>query len=148
MGVRRSNIFRARPFVVRSLLSKLRFIEHPDTTALAARLAAEFPRLDLGQRVAEVRSAVRGRIVFTTSFGIEDQAIAHAIFTQDLAIDVVTLDTGRLFPQTCELWAEIERRYCRRICGVYPERQDLEALVARQGVNGFYGSLDARQRQA
>src|ERR1700680_883427 len=97
MGGRRSSIFRARPFVVRSLLSKLLLIQHPDTTALAARLAAEFPRLDLGERVAEVRSAVRGRIVFTTSFGIEDQAIAHAVFTQDLAIDVVTLDPWLLF---------------------------------------------------
>jgi phosphoadenosine phosphosulfate reductase len=144
MGVWRSNIFRARPFVVRSLLSKLRFIEHPDPTALAARLAAEFPPLDLGERVAKVRSTVRGRVVFTTSFGIEDQAIAHAVFTRDLAVDVVTLDTGRLFPQTYELWAETERRYCRRIRGVYPERQSLEALVARQGVNGFYGSVDAR----
>jgi hypothetical protein len=50
MGVRRSNIFRAQPFVITSLLRKLRFIEHPDTTAPAARLAAEFPRLDLEQR--------------------------------------------------------------------------------------------------
>jgi phosphoadenosine phosphosulfate reductase len=47
--------------------------------------------------------------VFTTSFGIEDQAITDAIFTQDLEIEVVTLDTGRLFPETYELWAATER---------------------------------------
>ena len=35
---------------------------------------------DLLNRVATVRDLVPGRMVFTTSFGIEDQAIAHAIF--------------------------------------------------------------------
>ena len=44
-----------------------------------------------------------GRIVFTTSFGIEDQAIAHVIFSQALGIEVATLDTGRLFPETHEI---------------------------------------------
>jgi phosphoadenosine phosphosulfate reductase len=83
--------------------------------------------------------------VFTTSFGIEDQAIAHAIFAQGFAIDVVTLDTGRLFPQTYELWAQTERRYGRRIHAFNPDRASVEALVARQGVNGFYASVHARQ---
>jgi phosphoadenosine phosphosulfate reductase len=100
--------------------------------------------LDLAQRLAMVRSTVLGRVVFTTSFGIEDQAIAHAMFTQGLAIDVVTLDTGRLFPQTYELWAETERRYGRRIRALYPDRANIEALVARQGINGFYASVGAR----
>jgi phosphoadenosine phosphosulfate reductase len=143
MGILASSISCAR-LAVRSPLSKLRFTQRPDPTALAATLAAQFPRLDLGQRLAAVRSAIRGRIVFTTSFGIEDQAIAHAIFTQNLAVDVVTLDTGRLFPQTYALWAETERRHGRRIRGYYPDRHGLERLVGRQGVNGFYTSLDAR----
>src|SRR5882672_10793402 len=83
---------------------------------------AEFARLDLPGRLAALRARTSGRIVFTTSFGIEDQAIGHAIFTQGLAIDVVTLDTGRLFPQTFELWAQTEQRYGRRILAVYPDR--------------------------
>jgi phosphoadenosine phosphosulfate reductase len=32
----------------------------------------------------------------------------------------VTLDTGRLFPETYTLWAETERRYGRRIRAIYP----------------------------
>ena len=63
-----------------------------------------------GERLAALRAAVPGRIVFTTSFGLEDQAIAHLIFTQKLKIEVATLDTGRLFPETYELWAETEAR--------------------------------------
>ena len=40
---------------------------------------------------------------------------------RELDIDVVTLDTGRLFPETHALWAETERRYGRRIRAIYPE---------------------------
>src|SRR6266566_2222290 len=99
---------------------------------------------DLMERLATVRNLLRGRIVFTTSFGIEDQAIAHAIFEQALEIEVVTLDTGRLFPQTYELWAQTERRYGRRIPAFYPDRVSIESLVARQGIDGCYTSVSAR----
>ena len=118
--------------------------EPVDPTALATWLTDAFRHLDLLRRIVMARDAIAGRIVFTTSFGIEDQAIAHAIFAQALAIDVVTLDTGRLFPQTYELWAQTERRYGRRIRALNPDRAGVEALVARRGVNGFYASLDAR----
>ena len=110
-----------------------------------ARLASAFARRDLAARLALLRAAVDGRIVFTTSFGIEDQAIAHAIFTQGLPIDVVTLDTGRLFPQTYDVWAETERRYGVAIRAFYPDHRELEALVAQQGIDGFRHSVPARK---
>jgi phosphoadenosine phosphosulfate reductase len=105
-----------------------------------------FPTLDLAQRLAAMRHQIRGRIVFTTSFGIEDQAITDAIFGQDLEAEVVTFDTGRLFPETYTLWAETEGRYGRSIRALYPDQQGLEALVARQGVNGFRASIASRER--
>ena len=101
--------------------------------------------LDLAQRIAVARREIGGRIVFTTSFSIEDQAIADAIFTQSLEIDLLTLDTGRLFPETYELWGNTERHYGRRIGAVYPDHRRLETLVAGQGVNGFRASVGARQ---
>ena len=116
----------------------------PHLSETATRLASEYARLDLEQRVAAVCDHVSGRIVFTTSFGLEDQAIAHAIFVQDLAIAVVTLDTGRLFPETYELWTLTETRYGRRIRGFFPDRDSVERLIENQGVNGFRGSRDAR----
>jgi phosphoadenosine phosphosulfate reductase len=106
---------------------------------------AEFARLDLPNRLAVLRARTSGRIVFTTSFGIEDQAIGHAIFTQGLAVDVVTLDTGRLFPQTYDVWAETERRYGVTIRALYPEHRSLETLIAGQGIDGFRNSVAARQ---
>ena len=115
----------------------------PNTPARSS--ANECLALDLPQRVAAVRRDVCGRVVFTTSFGIEDQAITHAIFSQAIAIDVVTLDTGRLFPETYELWARTERRYGRRIPAFYPDRVGVESLVACQGINGFYTTVAARK---
>ena len=110
----------------------------------AVRLADRLSALDLFGRLAAVRSAIAGRIVFTTSFGLEDQAVAHAIFVQHLAIDIVTLDTGRLFPETHQVWAETERRYGRRIHAIVPEHAQVEAFVGRHGIDGFRASVEAR----
>jgi phosphoadenosine phosphosulfate reductase len=96
------------------------------------------------ERLAALRAAVPGRIVFTTSFGLEDQAIAHSIFTRDLDIEVVTLDTGRLFPSTYALWAQTEERYGRRIRAYHPDAKALGVFVADAGINGFYHSKAAR----
>jgi phosphoadenosine phosphosulfate reductase len=103
-----------------------------------------FPALDLFERLAAIRAKIRGRVVFTTSFGLEDQAIAHAIFAQALAIDVATLDTGRLFPETYDVWAETERRYGVRVLAFAPEHRAIETLIAAQGIDGFRSSIEAR----
>ena len=90
------------------------------------------------------RREVEGPIVFTTSFGLEDQVILHHICEAGLDIDLVTLDTGRLFAETYTTWEETEQRYGRRIRAIYPRHTELEALVAAQGINGFYKSREAR----
>jgi phosphoadenosine phosphosulfate reductase len=113
--------------------------------ATAQRLTSGFRDLDLVNRLAEARRAIAGRLVFTTSFGLEDQAITHAILSQDLAIDIVTLDSGRLFPQTYALWSETEARYGHRIQVFYPERASVEAFVTQHGIDGFRASIAARQ---
>jgi phosphoadenosine phosphosulfate reductase len=111
---------------------------------IADGIVERFPALDLFERLAAIRAEVPGRLVFTTSFGLEDQAIAHAIFAQALAIDVATLDTGRLFPETCDVWAQTERRYGVRVLAFAPEHNALEALIAGQGIDGFRSSVEAR----
>jgi phosphoadenosine phosphosulfate reductase len=59
--------------------------------------------------------AFKGKIIFTTSFGIEDQVITHKIFTNNLDIKVVTLDTGRLFKETYEVYYETIVKYKKKI---------------------------------
>jgi phosphoadenylyl-sulfate reductase (thioredoxin) len=113
-------------------------------TARAADLAPRLAALKPPERLALLRAEVEGKIVFTTSFGIEDQAILHMINERDLDIDVMTFDTGRLFPETYELWARTEEHFGRRIRAVYPRHDVLETLVEQQGINGFYKSREAR----
>src|SRR5579884_787897 len=103
-----------------------------------------FAALSPPDRLALLRQSVPGRLVFAHGFGIEGQLIFHWICERALDIDVVTLDTGRLFPETYALWAATERRYGRRIRAVYPDRDALERLVARDGIDGFYHSREAR----
>ena len=110
------------------------------STALAAALAP----LPLDQRLRLMRREVRGPIVFTTSFGLEDQVILHALRQHQIDVEIVTLDTGRLFPETHDVWMESERRYGIRIRSIYPQHAAVEALVAAQGINGFFHSRDAR----
>ena len=117
---------------------------YPSQAAIST-ISNAFPGLDLDERLAAVRRKILGKLVFTTSFGIEDQAIADAIFTQHLEIEVVTLDTGRLFPETYELWATTEHRYGLPVRALYPDHKGLEPLVARQGINGFRTSVEARR---
>jgi phosphoadenosine phosphosulfate reductase len=111
---------------------------------IVSRLAVRFPAAGLGERLRIARAEIHGRLVFTTSFGIEDQAIAHALFSQGLDVEVATLDTGRLFPETHAVWAATERRYGKRIRGLAPDRRSIEQLVARDGIDGFRGSVAAR----
>jgi sulfate adenylyltransferase large subunit/thioredoxin-dependent adenylylsulfate APS reductase len=115
-----------------------------DLPALAARLNRELVGLAPAARIARFRQEVDGNIVFTTSFGLEDQVLTHQIAETGADIAIATLDTGRLFPETYNVWAETERRYARRIRAVYPQTEALEALVARQGINGFYDTREAR----
>jgi phosphoadenylyl-sulfate reductase (thioredoxin) len=110
----------------------------------AASLDRALAGLSLAERLAAIREGLDGAIVFTTSFGLEDQVILHHICDAGLDIDVVTLDTGRLFPETYAVWEETERRYGRCVRAVYPHQAALEDLIAAQGINGFYYAKQAR----
>jgi phosphoadenylyl-sulfate reductase (thioredoxin) len=109
-----------------------------------SRLNAGLGDLPAAERLVRFREEIAGRLVFATSFGPEDQVILHLLAEKDIDVDIVTLDTGRLFPQTYELWAETERRYDRRIRAFYPQHDHLEALIEKHGINGFYDSREAR----
>jgi phosphoadenosine phosphosulfate reductase len=99
----------------------------------------------LDGRVAEIARALPGRIAFSTSLGLEDQAILHAIVASGAAVDVLTLDTGRHFPQTFEVLERSEQHFGVRIRVLAPAADDVERLVARDGVLGFRHAIEARK---
>jgi phosphoadenosine phosphosulfate reductase len=111
----------------------------PDLDRLCQKVERQaFPDA-LAAMVAELPEAV-----FTTSFSLEDQIILHTIATQSLPVRVVTLDTGRLFEETYELHARSITRYHIAIETYFPQTGAVEALIARQGPNGFYDSVTNR----
>lgn len=99
----------------------------------------------LEERLLEIARSVKGRITFSTSLGLEDQAILHAIASSEAAIDVFTLDTGRHFPETLETLAASEQRYGIRIRVVAPDAKEVEELVARDGIFGFRLAVENRK---
>ncbi len=117
-----------------------------DAAGLAAQLDAALANVPtLEKRLEAIAAAIPGRIAFSSSLGIEDQAVTNAIAATGVAFDVFTLDTGRHFPETLETLFETEARYGMRVRVVFPEASEVEALVAEDGIMGFRYSVDARK---
>ncbi|MBW3098600.1 phosphoadenylyl-sulfate reductase [Pseudohoeflea coraliihabitans] len=110
--------------------------------AEAARLAATLAALPLEARL--VQAGALGRAVFTTSLGLEDQVLTAAIARSGAEIDIVTLQTGRLFDETLMLIGETQSRYGVEITQVEPQVDEVSGYVAEYGLNGFYDSVAAR----
>jgi phosphoadenylyl-sulfate reductase (thioredoxin) len=72
------------------------------------------------------------RVTFATAFGAEGCILVHLIGSLRLPIDIFTLDTGLLFPETLELWRRLEDRYEVTIRAVRPELT-LADQAARHG---------------
>jgi phosphoadenosine phosphosulfate reductase len=114
-----------------------------EALALDRRLAAI---ASLEDRLLEIARTVPGRVTFSTSLGIEDQAVLNGIAASRAAIDVFTLDTGRHFPETLETLEASENRYGIKIRVMFPDAREVEELVARDGIFGF--RLDVENRKA
>ena len=111
---------------------------------------AELPTTELEHKVATVRAllgralAQHGRLTYANSLGAEAMVLTDIIWTHLPEIDIFSIDTGRLHEETYELLERLQRRYKRALRVMYPDAAALERLVARQGVNGFYLSIEAR----
>lgn len=82
---------------------------------------------------------------FATSLGAEDMVLTHAIFSADLPINVLTLDTGRLPIETLNTIDAVNRRYARTIEVFRPQPEAVEAHVAEFGAFAFYESVALRK---
>jgi phosphoadenosine phosphosulfate reductase len=82
---------------------------------------------------------------FSTSFGAEDMVVLDLIRRNGIAVDVFTLDTGRLPQETYALMQRVDEVYGRCYETFYPDTMALQALVRERGINGFYASVDNRK---
>lgn len=80
-----------------------------------------------------------------TSLGAEDMVLTDLIAKHAPDIEIFTLDTGRLNPETYRALQQVTDRYERPIRVVFPRSESVERLVASQGINGFYDSVDKRK---
>lgn len=97
------------------------------------------------EALAILANEFSGDIVFSTSMGYEDQVITHQIFSNDLTIEVFTLDTGRLFAETYSVWNSTLDRYKKPIKVYYPNTEAVEKLVSDKGPSSFYESTENRK---
>jgi len=105
-------------------------------------LAKQKNCVELLEMVAE---RFAGQAVFTTSFGYEDQVITDMIFRNNVQVEIITLDTGRMFEETYKVWQRTLEKYNRPIKAYFPESQDVEELVNKKGTLSFYESLENRK---
>ncbi|HUJ63420.1 MAG TPA: phosphoadenylyl-sulfate reductase [Kofleriaceae bacterium] len=70
------------------------------------------------------------RLTFATGFGAEGCVIVDLIARHRLPIDLFTLDTGVLFPETYALWRELEARYAITIRAVRPAHSIEQQAIA------------------
>lgn len=84
-------------------------------------------------------------VVFSSSFGQEDQVIADTIWRNDLPVKVFTLDTGRLFQETYDLMDITRARYKKDFSVYFPDYKKVEEYVGEHGFNGFYDSVENRK---
>ncbi len=112
---------------------------HPTTTRLNALTQ------DLVKHLRAL-SASPARLSFASSLGMEDMVLTDVIARHALAVNIFTLDTGRLPTETYDLLATLEKHYTNiRIQVIFPLASAVQEMVQTQGINGFYESTQARK---
>lgn len=86
-----------------------------------------------------------GAVRFSSSLGQEDQVLTDMIARGNIGVQLFTLDTGRLFYETYELLDKTTARYRIPVDVIYPDAEEVEALVRLRGINGFFESIDNRK---
>lgn len=86
-----------------------------------------------------------GKVVLASSLGVEDQALTHMLRQVDAQIEIFTIDTGRLHPETLALMEQTEQRYDFRYKVYRPQRESVDIFVKEKGVDSIYDSIANRK---
>ncbi|MFZ4056569.1 MAG: phosphoadenylyl-sulfate reductase [Ferruginibacter sp.] len=116
-----------------------------DNTITAENLLKQIDGLAAPQALSQLMDVFKETAVFSTSFSYEDQAITHLIASQQLPIDIFTLDTGRLFAETYSVWNSTIEKYPIKITAYYPDALALQDWIKENGPNAFYNSVEQRK---
>lgn len=83
--------------------------------------------------------------VFASSLAAEDMVLTDLILRSGLPIEIFTLETGRLHPETLGMIERIKERYGYVVTLYKPEPAAVEAYVKHHGLNAFYDSVEMRK---
>lgn len=84
--------------------------------------------------------------VFASSLAVEDMVITDVVCRLKLPIRIITLNTGKLNPETAALIAETNARYQTELEVFYPNRQTADEFEAEFGTTAMYDSVELRRR--
>lgn len=84
-------------------------------------------------------------ITFANSYGAEDMVLTDIIAKEKLAIEIFSLDTGRLPAETYTLMGEVEKNYNTKPVVFFPKHEAVEDYVRSKGINAFYESIELRK---
>ena len=113
---------------------------------LISELQGELSGKEIAKQLHYLTERFPGEVVFSTSFGLEDQAIAHIVAVNRLPVKVFTLDTGRLFAETYSTWSRTVEKYNLTISAFYPDAFSLQEFITAKGPNAFYESVENRKQ--
>lgn len=111
----------------------------------AQELAEKTKDFSIEEILAFLTNEYPNQVVFSTSFGQEDQVITDLIGQNQLPITVFTLDTGRLFQETYDVFHKTVKKYKTEIKTYFPDTKAVEALLNQKGPNSFYDSVENRK---
>lgn len=108
-------------------------------------LNAQFAQANTDEILDFFLHTYKDKIALSSSFGAEDQVLTHMILALDKNARIFTLDTGRLPYETYNVMDSTNLKYGIKIDVYFPNAQEVEALYKKQGINGFYESIENRK---
>jgi phosphoadenosine phosphosulfate reductase len=112
---------------------------------LASELDKRFAKSEAESVLDYFINEYKSKLAFSTSLGAEDQVLTHMIWSKYPEARIFTLDTGRLFQDTYELIDKVHSKYGKRLEIFFPDKENVEKMVAEKGVNLFYQSIENRK---
>jgi phosphoadenosine phosphosulfate reductase len=97
--------------------------------------------------IAQLQSAVAEfkNVCYANSLGSESIVLTDLIWGTVPQIEIFSIDTGRLYPETYDLIERLQQRYGRALRIFYPDAAKLEGWVGEHGINGFRNGLEQRR---
>ncbi len=106
----------------------------------ALRERAEDSVFQLRRAVEEFKN-----VCYANSLGSESIVLTDLIWSAVPDIEIFSIDTGRLYPETYDLIDRVQQRYGRTLTIYYPNTAELESWVGKNGINGFRNGLEQRR---